>query len=164
MACSWRRCEAWWGQPLGPLSSITTGLLFHAETLSLGLVLLAQPLRPLGGNAPGLLFLALPLGLLGSNAPGLFCHAEALPFPGSHPQGLFLCALWLGLISCNATGLFCHAETLSLGILLLAQQLRLLGSNDGPLEQPHAITRQPRTSLAGVPQRYPLSLHDRVAV
>jgi len=125
-ACGWRRCEAWWGQPLRPLGSNAQGLFCHAATL-----------RLLGSYPQGLLFLALPLG--------------------AHSQGLFWCALSLGLISCNATGLLLRAETLSLGLLLLAQPVRLL-------EQPHAITGQPRASLEGVPQRYPLSQHDTVGV
>jgi hypothetical protein len=91
----------------------------------------------------------LPLGatrLLGSDAPGRFCHAETLRLLGSCPQSLLplplrlvgsrpqgrrqrLVFLSLGLISCNATGALFPAETLSLGLLLPAQPLPLLGSS-----------------------------------
>ena len=122
--------------PLGLLSCNLTVLqeVQAAATHSLGLLL-----RLAGSNAATeTLSLGLLLRLLGSNAPGLFCHAETLRLLGSRlqgllflalPIGLLLFALSLGLISCNATGLLFHAETLSLGLLLPAQPLRLLGSS-----------------------------------
>ena len=60
------------------------------------------------------LLLAQPLRLLGSNAPSLFCHAETLRLLGSRPQGLLLLAQPLQLLGSNAANLFCHAETLRL--------------------------------------------------
>ena len=70
-----------------------------------------------------------PLGPLSSNTTTRLFLAGTLRFPGTNPQGLFLVALPLGLLSCNPTGLLFHAETLSLGLLLPAQPLRLLGSS-----------------------------------
>jgi len=98
---------------------------------ALGLFCHAETLRLLGSRPQGLLLLAQPLRLLGSNAASLFCHAGTLRLLGSRPQGrpqgfVFLS---LGLISCNASGLLFHVETPSLGLLLPAQPLLLLGSS-----------------------------------
>ena len=110
-----------------------------AKTLSLGVLPLAQPLRLLGSNAPGLFFHAETLRLLHSCPQSLLLLARPLRLlaslalrllhsrPQARPQGPAF--LSLGLMSCNATGLLLLAETLSLGLLLPVQPLRLLGSS-----------------------------------
>ena len=109
-------------------------LLFLPLILSLGLHPLSRPLRLRDSNAPGPVCLAEALRLLrscrrwlGSRSQDLLLLFLALPFGflsrpkgflGSRPQG-------------NPTGIqeVQAAKTLSLGILPLAQPLRLLGSN-----------------------------------